>query len=77
MAVPFTKLKLKGLPRASAKFSKLAGERKLKSISIKQPKVPKGKKLKDFNFSKYIKVAKLPKSKKVTLIKMVIKKIKR
>ena len=76
MAIPFTKLKLKGLPRVSAKFLKLVKEKKLKSISIKEPKLPKGKKLKDFNFSKYIKIAKLPKYKKVTLLKRAIKKVK-
>lgn len=70
----FTKLKAAGLPKASVKFSKLTKMPKGKVFSMKAIKVPTKKIPSSFNLSKYTKLAKIPKSKKVTLLKSAIKK---
>ena len=76
MNLSFTKLKNAGLPKASAKFAKLTSAPKTKAVSIKAPKVSKGTKLAKYDFSKLTKMAKLPKSSKVTIFKKAVKKAK-
>lgn len=75
----FSTLKLAGLPKTSAKLSKLPAGPKVPSISITKIKVPKGAAPKSLNFSKYIKTSiKVPKlsTKKATLKKIVKKSVK-
>jgi len=69
------KLKAAGLPKLSAKVSTM---KDFKTKSIKTPKVKesKVKEPKPFDFKKYTKIAKLPKSPKIALIKKAIKKTK-
>lgn len=75
--ITFSKLKIAGLPKASAKFSKLGGIKKAPNISIKDTKIPMEKNLKSFDFTKYTKTPKLPKQKKVTILKKAIKAVKK
>lgn len=77
MALSFTKLKSAGLPRTSAKFTKLAKARKPFSLSAIKPKVPTDKKLKDYDFNKFTKAPKLPKAAKLAIVKKAIKKAKK
>ena len=70
----FIKMKQTGLPKASAKLAKLISLPKVKATKIKLPNLSKSKTPSSFNFSKFTKTAKLPKSKKVTLLKKAIKK---
>ena len=72
----FTKLKEAGLPKMSAKFSKLASAPKLPYTSIKEPKMPSGKTSKSFDFSKFTKTKKLSKAPRVAILKKAIKKVK-
>ena len=70
----FKGLKAAGLPKLSAKLSKLGKIPTFKSSSVKAPKITKNKSTPAFNLAKYSKLAKIPKSKKVTLLKGAIKK---
>lgn len=70
----FKKLKAAGLPKASLKFSKLDKAPSFKAVKIKDPKMPKSKTTPAFNLAKYSKLAKLPKAKKVTILKSKLKK---
>ena len=76
MVVSFKKLKAAGLPKTSAKFTKMAKVGKLVFPKIKSVKIPKAKSLPKLDFSKYAKTVKPIKAKKVTLIKRAIKKVK-
>ena len=64
-------LKAAGLPKASAKFTKLKSAPKFSLSSIKRPKDISMKKPKDFNFSKFTKTPKLKKQKMSVLKKAV------
>jgi len=76
MNLSFTKLKNAGLPKASAKFSRLTKSPVIKTVAIKGTKISKDKKTKVYDFSKISKVVKLPTPKKVTVLKKAIKKVK-
>lgn len=70
----FKKLKSAGLPRASAKFTKLAAAKKLTMPAIKKPKVVADKVAKTVDIGKYLKPVKLPTVKRIAIIKKALKK---
>lgn len=70
----FRKLKSAGLPRASAKFTKLAAAKKLTVPSIKKPKIVANKVTKPIKIGKYLKTQKLPSPKKIAILKKALKK---
>lgn len=76
MAMSFNKLKAAGLPRTSAKLSRMAKLKKVPSLLNVKTRIPKDKFKKPFNFSKFTKAVKI-KSPKVTAMKRVIKRYKK
>lgn len=75
-SLTFTHLKNAGLPKASAKFASFTKAPKISQPSIKLPKFAAPKQPKAFNFASITKLAKLPKSQKVAILKKAIKKVK-
>ena len=73
MALNFKKLKAAGVPHLSTRIAKLIKDRKTKSVNFSKIKVLKDKTQKSINFAKMTKLTTLPKAKKITLIKKVIK----
>ena len=76
MESSFTKIKPTGKSSTSIKLAKMWKARKLPSISIKEVKKMSKSKLKQVDFSKLTKKVKLPKEKKIAIIKKAIKKVK-
>lgn len=69
-------LKTAGLPLTSAKYTKISKDRKLSSVKPLSVTTPKGRSVKSFDFSKFTKLPKAPKPKKIAILKKVIKKAK-
>jgi hypothetical protein len=76
MAFNYSKLKAAGISKGATRIANLIKDRKPKSVSFSKIKVIKDKMQKPINFSKLTKMSKLPKAKKITLIKKTIKEKK-
>ena len=69
-----SKLKSMGLPKTSIKLAKKMKENKLPSFTAPKIKIPSSPKIKGFDLGKITKGIKLPKAKKLAVLKAKVKK---
>ena len=71
------KLKSMGLPRTSLKLAKKMKEHKQSSFKLPNVKMPKDLKAKNYNLGKITKTVKLPKAKKLAMLKAKLKNVRK